>query len=152
VDGLGTFRHERGPSLLLLKEEYLDVFRDCITTDSTGADAGKDYGLEIRQCIPGYQVVFDDGDRVHLGFPKNTDGEPTMASSVRMAEVVSRGKMDGFEEDGAIKWDAYMRACSAFLDCGLPNFIEEELDLGSFPKFFVEALRDWFKVCACLWR
>merc|ERR1719491_2533936 len=68
-----------------------------------------------------------------------------MTSSLGITEAGSRSKMDGFEEDGAIKWDAYMRACSAFLDCGLPNFIEEELDLGSFPKFLLEAVRDGFK-------
>jgi hypothetical protein len=54
--------------------------------------------------------------------------------------------MNSYEKDGAAKWDEYMRATSAFLDCGLPNFIEEKLDLLSFPSFLTEALRDFGKV------
>eukprot|EP00535_Pseudo-nitzschia_heimii_P002622 CAMPEP_0197177988 /NCGR_PEP_ID=MMETSP1423-20130617/3401_1 /TAXON_ID=476441 /ORGANISM="Pseudo-nitzschia heimii, Strain UNC1101" /LENGTH=219 /DNA_ID=CAMNT_0042627627 /DNA_START=115 /DNA_END=771 /DNA_ORIENTATION=+ len=52
----GMFRHEQGPSLLLLKSVYEDVFAD--TTRKTA----RDYGLEMVQCSPAYQVVFDDGD------------------------------------------------------------------------------------------
>ncbi len=29
IDGVGTFRHERGPSLLLLRREYKGLFADC---------------------------------------------------------------------------------------------------------------------------
>ena len=60
-------------------------------------------------------------------------------------EIESRQIMDQFELDGSMKWDEYMKATSAFLDCGLPNFIEERLDLLSFPSFLVEAIRDYGK-------
>jgi phytoene dehydrogenase-like protein len=135
VTGLGTFRHERGPSLLLLPDVYRDLFRDCDT----------ECPFEIRQCTPAYQVIFDDGDRIDLGFPKqqqddeanNMATDPTISS----AELVSRAKMNAFEPDGAAKWDEYMTACAAFLDCGLPNFIEERFDINSFPAFLQQALR-----------
>jgi len=44
--------------------------------------------------------------------------------------------------DGATKWDSYMRATAAFLDCGLPNFIEEKLDLVTLPAFILEAVKN----------
>ena len=133
VKGVGSFRHERGPSLLLLKDVYTSLFEDC------GKDA-KDYGLSFVQCKPAYQVVFDDGDKIQLGFPMNSDPE------LKELENESRKKMDSFEVDGASKWDSYMESTSAFLNCGLPNFIEERLDLKSFPAFLIEALRDGLKV------
>ena len=129
----GTFRHERGPSLLLLRQVYQDLFQDCSGMSS------ENYGLEMRQCIPAYQVVFDDGDSIELGFPV---GHPENKD----AEGLSRSKMDAYEANGAIKWDEYMQSTAAFLDCGLPNFIEERLDLPSFPAFLREALRDGAKV------
>lgn len=128
----GTFRHERGPSLLLLKQVYQDLFQDC------SGKTSEHYGLEVKQCIPAYQVVFDDGDRIELGFPSGSD--------CMMAEQISRSKMDTYEMNGSRKWDEYMRATAAFLDCGLPNFIEERLDIASFPAFLREALRDGAKV------
>jgi phytoene desaturase (3,4-didehydrolycopene-forming) len=57
------------------------------------------------------------------------------------AELLSRAKMNAFEPNGAAKWDEYMTACAAFLDCGLPNFIEERFDIKSFPAFLQQALR-----------
>ncbi|GAX20658.1 hypothetical protein FisN_32Hh044 [Fistulifera solaris] len=51
--------------------------------------------------------------------------------------------MDTFESNGSKKWDEYMDICEAFLDCGLPNFIEERLDLSSLPKFLSAALGDF---------
>jgi len=128
-----TFRHERGPSLLLLPHVYRQVFEDC------GAKM-EDYGLNVTQCVPAYQVVFEDGDRIHIGFPRDSTGV-----AISDAEIQSRAKMDSFEKEGADKWDEYMRACEAFLECGLPNFIEERLDLASFPAFLREALRDFGK-------
>lgn len=132
IPELGTFRHERGPSLLLLPQVYRDLFTDCQTDISN-------FGLEIEQCVPAYQVVFQDGDRINLGFPHRPSPE------MRKMEQESRSKMNTFEENGAEKWDQYMRAMVAFLNCGLPNFIEERLDLGSFPAFIVEAIRDFGK-------
>ena len=136
VKGIGSFRHERGPSLLLLKDVYMKLFEDC------GKNA-KDYGLSFTQCMPAYQVIFDDGDTIQLGFPNTSDPE------LKALENKSRDKMNSFEADGAMKWDAYMKSTSAFLDCGLPNFIEERLDLKSFPAFVKEALRDRLKVSKC---
>jgi phytoene desaturase (3,4-didehydrolycopene-forming) len=129
----GTFRHERGPSLLLLPDVYRDLFRDCDT----------ECPFEIRQCTPAYQVIFDDGDRIDLGFPKQQQDEANEATdpTISSAELLSRAKMDAFEPDGAVKWDEYMTACAAFLDCGLPNFIEERFDIKSFPAFLQQALR-----------
>ncbi len=131
---LGTFRFERGPSLLLLKDVYLDLFKDCRKDP-------KDFNLEIEQCYPAYNVVFEDGDVIQLGFSKKSLNE-----NMKKLEAASRQKMDAYEENGAERWDEYMRCTAAFLDCGLPNFIEEELDLKSFPSFITEAVRDGFKV------
>lgn len=128
----GKFRHERGPSLLLLKDVYLDLFRDCSDKEAI------DYGLEMKQCAPAYQVVFEDGDCIELGFPSDQ-------GSLKEAERQSRLKMDSYEQNGAAKWDEYMQTMAAYLDCGLPNFIEERLDLLSFPAFLREALRDGAK-------
>ena len=128
----GTFRHEIGPSLLLLPQVYRDVFEDCETT-------ARECGLHMEQCIPAYQVVFDDGDRIELGFLRRENQQ------ISQAEEMSRQKMKEFEANGDQKWDEYMAACSAFLDCGLPNFIEERLDLPSFPAFLRESLRDGAK-------
>ena len=139
VPGKGAFRHERGPSLLLLKDVYLELFKDC------GRDA-KDFGLEMKQCAPAYQVVFEDGESINLGFPSN--GNFDNEEALRAEELQSRKQMDALEVDGATKWDEYMQSTQAFLDCGLPNFIEERLDLISFPSFIKEAVKDGFKVRA----
>ena len=125
------FRHERGPSLLLLPQVYQQLFLDCGTT-------AEQMGLHIKRCVPAYQVVFDDGARINLGFPQ---GHSKMCDD----ELESRQIMNSFEPNGAEKWDAYMRTCEAYLDCGLPNFIEERLDLPSFPAFIRESLRDFGK-------
>lgn len=132
IEGLGSFRHERGPSLLLLKDVYLGLFNDCNMR-------AEDFGLEIEQCVPAYQVVFEDGDSIFLGFPADA------GDSVKLAEQQSREKMNLYESDGAMKWDEYMQSTEAFLDCGLPNFIEERLDLPSVPSFLREALKDGLK-------
>jgi phytoene desaturase (3,4-didehydrolycopene-forming) len=131
VPKLGRFRHERGPSLLLLKDVYEDLFRDC------GKDPN-DFGLEIVQCEPAYQVVFEDGDGINLGFRQSDPASSKL-------ENESREKMNTYETNGALKWDEYMTATEAFLDCGLPNFIEEKLDILSFPSFLKEATKDNFK-------
>jgi phytoene dehydrogenase-like protein len=138
IQNVGTFRHERGPSLLLLPDVYRDVFRDCSSLPA------EDYGLTMSQCVPAYQVVFEDGDSITVGFPR--EGDSNNAALMSSEERKSRAIMDSYEHDGATKWDEYMRATSAFLDCGLPNFIEERLDLFSFPNFLIEALRDYAKV------
>ena len=140
INDIGTFRHERGPSLLLLKEEYERLFEDCSVgdNDARSADgynsAAEKFGLVMKQCIPAYQVVFDDGDAVQLGFPSSEYSSGAMQASV--------DKLNSFETNGASKWNEYLNTCAAFLDCGLPNFIEEKLDLTSFPNFLWEALRD----------
>lgn len=131
IPEFGTFRHERGPSLLLLPRVYRELFHDCNSSP-------QDCGLEIVQCVPAYQVVFDDGDRLEVGFPRT--GE-----SLSAGEIKSRKSMDSFERNGSSKWDQYMQVCEAFLDCGLPNFIEQRLDLSSFPAFVRESLRDFGK-------
>lgn len=135
LPNVGTFRHERGPSLLLLPDVYRDVFRECHTGSSS-----EDYGLSICQCMPAYQVVFEDGDSIEVGFPRKDD------EAMSAAEISSREIMNSYESAGAEKWDEYMKATSAFLDCGLPNFIEQRLDIASFPAFLREALRDFAKV------
>jgi len=130
----GVFRHERGPSLLLLPHVYRDTFSDCGST----AEA---CGLEIVRCVPAYQAVFDDGDIIEIGFPRRANGQEEMTAPER----ASRSKMDRYENDGARKWDEYMAACEAFLDCGLPNFIEQRPDLASFPAFLEQSLRKFGK-------
>lgn len=134
VEGFGSFRHERGPSLLLLPDVYKDVFSDC------SEESAEDFGLLMKQCTPAYQVVFEDGDAINVGFPR----QPSEPASPEEEE--SRAKMDQYETGGSQKWDDYLRATSAYLDAGLPNFIEERLDLLSLPNFLIEALRDYAKV------
>lgn len=149
VPNIGKFRHERGPSLLLLKNVYQELFADChrkMNEESTWENSSdesimKDYGLEIRQCLPAYRVVFEDGDTIQLGFPNSGAN----SDYLKELEENSRKKMDQYEDNGSKKWDGYMRACSAFLSCGLPNFIEEKIDLTSFPAFIAESLRDGLK-------
>lgn len=55
----------------------------------------------------------------------------------------SRAKMNAFENNGAEKWDTYMGICQAYLDCGLPNFIQQQFDLRSFPSFVKAALQNF---------
>lgn len=145
VPGIGRFRFERGPSLLLLKDVYLNLFKDC------GVDVNsKDFDLQIEQCAPAYQVVFDDGDAIQLGFPGNIEfanSQKLNRDQIKDLEKVSRDKMNEYEINGAVKWDQYMQSTAAFLECGLPNFIQEKLDLKSFPAFINEATREGFKVC-----
>jgi len=145
VNGFGTFRHERGPSLLLLKDEYESLFADCATTYDT-SNAAEKYGLLMKQCIPAYQVVFDDGEKVDLGFPRSKCvGESLSIEDVKQiqqAEQKSIQQLNSIEHDGFQKWQDYLDTCSAFLDCGLPNFIEEKLDLVTLPKFLIESLKE----------
>eukprot|EP00536_Pseudo-nitzschia_multiseries_P002135 jgi/Psemu1/235406/estExt_Genewise1.C_280111 len=123
-----SFRHEEGPSLLLLPKVYHEVFSDC--TDSR--KSASDYGLDMVRCAPAYQVVFDDGDSIRVGFPDVERDSP--------AAAISRQQMDAYEADGATKWDEYMATTAAYLDAGLPNFIEERLDLASLPEFLRRSL------------
>lgn len=132
----GTFRHERGPSLLLLPDIYRELFEECCAS-SRDLNSAEAFGLNIMPCVPAYQVVFDDGDRIEVGFPRNREN-----STLTDAETKSRSAMDSFEVNGSGKWDEYMKACEAFLDCGLPNFIEERIDVTTLPAFLREALRD----------
>jgi phytoene dehydrogenase-like protein len=129
------YRHERGPSLLLLPHIYERLFRDVAAAAATSGSAmntnANDYGLEYVRCVPAYRAIFDDGDHIDVGYPIDHDGYATMVN-----------KLDTLERDGSARWNDYMSACEAFLDCGLPNFIEERLELASFPIFLWHALRD----------
>jgi phytoene dehydrogenase-like protein len=171
IDGVGSFRHERGPSLLLLKEEYETLFAECCPTTTTSAtaatsaataSAAQAYGLTIKQCIPAYQVIFDDGDTISLGFPRSKCTSTTTSSSsssssaatslsvheikqIQILEEQSIAKFNSMETNGFLKWTDYLNTCSAYLDCGLPNFIENKLHLPSFPSFLYESLRDYGK-------
>lgn len=148
------YRHERGPSLLLLPNVYEEIFLDTTRRSKTA----KDYGLDILPCIPAYQVIFDDGDMISIGFPKATDNnsndvtnstpiidDEQQQQQQKMTEFESRAKMDTYETDGAAKWDEYMAITSAYLDCGLPNFIEERFDPQSFPNFVYQSIRGYGK-------
>jgi len=144
VEGAGTFRHERGPSLLLLKEEYERLFSDC-SDDGDERTTAKDFGLEMRQCVPAYQAVFEDGDTILLGFPHFKCSQGFSLEEIKQMQILEQesiAKLNALEPDGFKKWTEYLDTCSAFLDCGLPNFIEERLDLSSFPAFLREALRE----------
>jgi hypothetical protein len=153
VEGVGSFRHERGPSLLLLKEEYENLFADCAASiintaqsNNSGKSAAERYGLHMKQCIPAYQVVFEDGDTIPLGFPRSKcAGESFSVEEIKQIQQLEQEsilKLDSLEKNGFQKWQEYLDTCAAFLDCGLPNFIEERLDLVSLPKFIGEALRE----------
>mmetsp|Transcript_3705 Transcript_3705/g.6128 ORF Transcript_3705/g.6128 Transcript_3705/m.6128 type:complete len:639 (-) Transcript_3705:161-2077(-) len=155
----GAFRHERGPSLLLLKEEYERLFEDCGKRESSSgtipnsdvsrpATAAEAYGLQMKQCIPAYQVVFDDGDAISVGFPRSKCQSGLSIEEIKelqMLEQESIAKLNRLESDGSKKWQEYLNTCAAFLDCGLPNFIEERLDVSTLPAFMVEALKDGAK-------
>ena len=148
----GLFRHERGPSLLLLKDVYESLFADCCGgTTTVGSQSNQpttvqqimaNFGLEIRQCLPAYQVVFDDGDCLEVGFPKVPTTPSSSSLLLQQREEQSRQQMNTYETNGATKWDEYLNTAAAFLDCGLPNFIQERLDLSSFPTFLYQSLRD----------
>ena len=187
-----AFRHEQGPSLLLLPHIYEEIFtattaaaaaaatsaprssskssrrnHTTTTTPSTSTSSiMNDYGLNIVQCVPAYQVIFDDGDRLSVGFPnitaattainnnsknknnsknngKNTNHQ--MMMMIEKEEKVSRSKMDTYETNGAQKFDDYMELTSAYLNAGLPNFIEETLDLPSLPQFLFQSLKGYGK-------
>ena len=177
-----AFRHEQGPSLLLLPHIYEEIFTATTaaaaatsatrsssksskrnhtattTTPSTSTSSiMNDYGLNIVQCVPAYQVIFDDGDRLSVGFPnitaattainnnsKNTNHHQMMMM-IEKEEKVSRSKMDTYETNGAQKFDDYMELTSAYLNAGLPNFIEETLDLPSLPQFLFQSLKGYGK-------
>ena len=185
-----AFRHEQGPSLLLLPHIYEEIFTAttaAATTATTSAPRSSsksskrnhtattttpststssimnDYGLNIVQCVPAYQVIFDDGDRLSVGFPnitaattatnnnsknnnssKNTNHHQMMMM-IEKEEKVSRSKMDTYETNGAQKFDDYMELTSAYLNAGLPNFIEETLDLPSLPQFLFQSLKGYGK-------
>lgn len=153
----GNFRHERGPSLLLLKEEYERLFEDCgkrsINRDnddgsSSSKTAAEAYGLRMKQCIPAYQVVFDDGDTISVGFPRSKCSPGLSIEDIRQIQILEQEsitKLNLLEPNGFEKWTDYLNTCAAFLDCGLPNFIEERLDVSTLPSFMVEALKDGAK-------
>jgi phytoene dehydrogenase-like protein len=147
------FRHERGPSLLLLPHIYHELFEDCSSCSSKKKKkkTAQDYGLQMVPCIPAYQAVFDDdGDNcIHVGFPKLHQQPPQINQEepplVEMSnlEVASRKKMNALEPPhGAVQWDDYLQTCRAFLNCGLPNFIQQRFHAGSFPAFLYESLRN----------
>ena len=147
--GCMTFRHERGPSLLLLKDEYEQLFQDCgkrkVTSMTT--TAAQEYGLQMKQCIPAYQVVFDDGETISVGFPRskcnnNNDLSLEQIKQIQILEQESISKINNLEPNGFEKWSSYLDTCAAFLDCGLPNFIEERIDVSTLPAFMIEALKE----------
>jgi phytoene desaturase (3,4-didehydrolycopene-forming) len=132
------FRHERGPSLLLLPHLYEQLYQDVAHTTVAA------YGLTMRPCVPAYTVVFEDGDRISVGFPdsvmKNDDND-----ALQRCYQESRHIMNRWEEQGAEKWDDYLDICRSYLQCGLPNFIEERLDLSTLPSFIQAATRNGFQ-------
>jgi hypothetical protein len=144
------FRHERGPSLLLLPEVYRQIFVEATSPKSRAGPrkTAEDYGLKMLQCVPAYQVIFEDGDCLSVGFPAKVVEEEdtgTVDPAREEKERESRTKMDSYERNGAAKWDRYMAITAAYLDCGFPNFIEERLDLGSFPNFFGPIVQGFWK-------
>ena len=132
------FRHEQGPSLLLLPSIYKDLFTETTSTNKTASD----YGLDIVQCVPAYQVIFDDGDRISVGFPEQIQQQQQYQYQ-EVEKALSRTKMDTYEVDGSKKWDDYMTITSAYLNAGLPNFIEERLDLTTLPEFLIQSLKNF---------
>jgi len=144
VEGVGVFRHERGPSLLLLKDEYEQLFKDC----NKNGKSATSYGLDMKQCIPAYQVVFEDGDTISIGFPRSKCAHGLSLDEIKDIQILEQESIQKFnklEPNGFDKWMDYLDTCAAYLDCGLPNFIEERLDLPSFPAFLKETLRDGAK-------
>ena len=133
--------------MLLLKDEYESLFRDCSEYNQNNSlPAAERYGLSMKQCIPAYQAVFDDGCKVDLGFPRSKcAGETLSVEDIKLIQQLEQKtieQLNSIEKDGFRKWQDYLETTAAFLDCGLPNFIEEKLDLGTLPKFLMESLRE----------
>ena len=146
VHGYGTFRHERGPSLLLLRDEYEKLFDDCgmrSSSSSSHSSSANAYGLDMRRCVPAYRVIFDDGDVVSLGYPKRSSpSSDAVEEGMEASEMDSMNKLNSFESHGYEKWMDYLDTCASYLDCGLPNFIEGKMDPRTLPNFMRESFRD----------
>lgn len=82
----GIFWHERGPSLLLLPQVYCDLFRDCGLSSEQN-------GLLMKQCVSAYQFVFDDGDRIELGYPRARGEEMSMSEKIQEQSWINLRKM-----------------------------------------------------------
>ena len=131
------YRHERGPSLLLLPKVYEQLFQDVAGMSCS------EFGLQIEPCVPAYQAIFEDGDTVQLGFPASAPSSPGDGDDDNLHRMREEAKrtLDRWEENGAAKWDEYLSICQTYLDAGFPNFIEERLELTSLPKFVGVCLR-----------
>ena len=90
-------------------------------------------------------VVFEDGDTISLGFPWSKYSQGYSLEEIKQIQILEQEsvpKFDTLELNGLQKLQEYLNTCSAYLDCRLPNFIEERLDLPSFLAFLFEALRE----------
>ena len=61
-------------------------------------------------CAPAYQVVFDDGEAIQLGFPTGVTRMNNLEVDLQILEEISRQKMNEYESHGSEKWDNYMRS------------------------------------------
>ena len=116
------------------------MFSDCSSSSSSSSTRSnaQSYGFKMKQCMPAYQVVFNDGDTIQLGFPRSKCLAGYSVEEIKRVQILEQeliAKFDKLESNGYRKWQDYLDTCVAFLDCGLPNFIKEKLDLPSFPAF-----------------
>lgn len=90
------------------------------------------------------QILFDDGDTISLGFPRSKCDLGLSSEEMKQLQIMEQesiSKFNTLEPNGFQNWSEYLDTCAAYLDCGLPNFIEERLDISSLPAFLYEALR-----------
>jgi hypothetical protein len=53
-----TFRHERGPSLLLVTQTYRSIFEE------TTENMLEHFGFHMKSCIPSYRVIYEEDDKM----------------------------------------------------------------------------------------
>ncbi|CAM9322137.1 unnamed protein product [Discosporangium mesarthrocarpum] len=116
----GGYRFDTGPSLLLLPRTYKKAFADL------GYDSEEFF--HITRVSPAYKVYFSDGDTIEL-----CDDEDRLCKQI-----------ETLEEGGYAKYKEYLHQAQLNLEVGLPNFIEERLDMSRLPEFAWKALSGSF--------
>ena len=63
---------------------------------SKGNNAAQAYGLEMKQCIPAYQVIFDDGDTISLGFPRSKCSDDYAFEEIKQIQMMEQESISKF--------------------------------------------------------
>ena len=111
------YRFDVGPSLLLLPDVYAETFK------MIGEELSD--WVDIVRVDPFYRCYFQD-----RSFADISSDENTMKATINKLEP---GSWNNFK--------AYMEIATSFLRFGLPNVIEEKLDLSGIGDFLLACLR-----------